>query len=352
MNVSTRGCALACAAWLIVGTANGDHTPHAADHAPIGVMGDHFHKRGELMLSYRYMTMHMDGNRDGDDAISAATIATTEPNRFFGAPGQPPTLRVVPTRMDMRMHMLGAMYAPSDRVTLMAMVNYVALDMSHTTFQGATGTTVLGTFQTRSEGFGDTPVSALINLAHNDHGRWHATAGLSLPTGDIRQRDQILAPNGMTPSPRLPYPMQLGSGSFDPILGLTYATAPSEWSWGAQWRSVFRVMDNDEDYRLGDQHEVTGWLSFAPSEQLSLSGRLKWTERGAIDGRDPRIVAPVQTADPDRQAGSRLDAGLGLNYLWRSQRVALEFSVPVYQELDGPQLEVDYQLTLGLQLNL
>ena len=30
-------------------------------HAPISVMGDHTHGEGEWMLSYRYMTMDMEG---------------------------------------------------------------------------------------------------------------------------------------------------------------------------------------------------------------------------------------------------------------------------------------------------
>jgi len=30
-------------------------------HAPISVMGDHMHKMGEWMVSYRYMSMEMEG---------------------------------------------------------------------------------------------------------------------------------------------------------------------------------------------------------------------------------------------------------------------------------------------------
>ena len=30
-------------------------------HAPISVMGDHMHEMGEWMVSYRYMTMDMNG---------------------------------------------------------------------------------------------------------------------------------------------------------------------------------------------------------------------------------------------------------------------------------------------------
>jgi hypothetical protein len=31
-------------------------------HAPISVMGDHYHKKGEFMFSYRFMPMWMEDN--------------------------------------------------------------------------------------------------------------------------------------------------------------------------------------------------------------------------------------------------------------------------------------------------
>jgi hypothetical protein len=39
-------------------------------HAPIGVMGEHIHSEGEIMVSYRYMLMEMDGSLVGTDDIS------------------------------------------------------------------------------------------------------------------------------------------------------------------------------------------------------------------------------------------------------------------------------------------
>ncbi len=137
-------------------SGNGHHAHRPDSHAPIGVMGEHMHKKGEGMLSYRAMRMEMDGNRIGSDSVSPETIATTVPNRFFGRPMQPPTLRVVPTRMTMDMHMFGMMYAPTNNLTLMAMVNYIEKEMDHVTFRGPRGTTRRGTFTTKSEGIGDT----------------------------------------------------------------------------------------------------------------------------------------------------------------------------------------------------
>ena len=330
-----------------------DSVTRASTHAPIGVMGDHVHEKGEMMVSYRYMKMDMEGSRIGSDAISVNATATTVPNRFFGQPGQPPTLRVVPTEMTMEMHMFGLMYAPSDRVTLMAMLNYVEKEMTHTTFAGGMGTNVRGQFVTKSSGMGDTPVSALITLMGNDKYNIHATLGVSLPTGSTTEEDDILTPMGGTPTVRLPYPMQLGSGSFDPIIGLTYISDSEALGYGAQWRSVLRVQDNDQDYRYGDEHNLTAWVSYEWSPVFSASLRLNYLDRGKIDGIDAAIVAPVQTADPDNAGLEQLDLGVGFNYAapgnWNGHRISAEYLLPLSRTTSGVQLETDAAFFLGYQ---
>ena len=352
MNQFRFGGAMLCAAAVLLpSAANADH--RADDHAPIGVMGDHFHARGEWMFSYRFMSMTMQDNGTGTSDIAPDEIATTAPNPFFGTPGQAPTLRVVPTEMTMDMHMLGFMYAPSDRLTLMAMVNYLDNDMDHLTYQGGMGGNLLGGFRTRTSGWGDTRVSALIALIDRPDFRLHAIAGLSLPTGSTREEATILTPMNMRPTVRTPYPMQLGSGSYDPVTGLSVAGRKARFGWGAQWNSVFRVADNDEDYRLGHQHEISGWLSWLVNEPLSVSLRLTHKDRGNIRGRDPAITGPVQTADPERQGFERTELGAGLNLAGRERlagwRLGIEWQTPIREKLDGPQLQVDSSLTVGLQ---
>jgi hypothetical protein len=323
------------------------------DHAPIGVMGDHFHEAGEYMFTYRYMNMGMRDNAIGSSDIAPASIATTIPNRFFGQPMQPPTLRVVPLAMTMEMHMLGLMYAPSDRITLMAMTQYLGKEMDHVTYMGPAGTTVLGAFRTKTRGLGDTSVSALIRIHEDDNSRFHVNFGVSIPTGATDETGTVLAPTGMQPTLRFPYPMQLGSGSYDLLPALTWARFLSaEASAGVQWRGVIRTSDNDEGYTLGDEHRLTGWYSRLLSPHLSWSARLEWLDRGNVDGIDPRIVAPVQTADPARQGVRRLDLGLGLNASFvGGHRLALEYLVPIDQDLDGPKLKTDDRLTFGYQLS-
>lgn len=98
-----------CAGALVVtclSTPSLAHDVMADDHAPIGVMADHAHKKGEVMVSIRHMHMEMSGNQIGTDRISPDEIAITIPNRFFGAPDQPPGLRIVPTSMRTDMTMV------------------------------------------------------------------------------------------------------------------------------------------------------------------------------------------------------------------------------------------------------
>ena len=325
----------------------------ADDHAPISVMGDHYHEAGEFMFSYRYMSMSMQDNATGSNDIAPDTIVTTVPNRFFGLPNQPPTLRVVPTEMTMDMHMLGFMYAPTDRVTLMGMLSHVDKEMDHVTYRGGMGTEVLGTFTSEASGIGDTSLAALISLHEDTSSRFHVTAGVSLPTGDTDVSDEVLAPNGMRPTLRLPYPMQLGSGTYDLLTGLTYSDFFSDRaSWGMQWRGVIRIGDNDDGYTLGHEHRLSAWYSRLITPGVSWSARLEWFQRGNIEGIDPRIVAPVQTADPTRQAADRVDLAFGINHARQGgHRLAFEIIAPLQQNVDGPQLKTDWQLTAGYQFS-
>lgn len=326
----------------------------AYNHAPIGVMGDHLHKKGELMFSYRYMDMDMEGNRIGTNSASPRQIVSTIPNQFSGTSGQPPTLRVVPTSMRMEMHMFGAMYAPTDDITLMIMGTYNEREMDHVTFQGAQGTTVLGNFTTRSSGFGDTKVTGLIRLYDDGKHKLHLNAGVSIPTGSITENDRILTPMGATTTVRLPYPMQLGSGTWDLEPGITYNGFSSNWGWGAQARSSLRLGDNSENYSLGDRYEVSAWFAYLFSDSVSTSLRIKGTTQGNIDGRDAQIIGPVQTAQTEFQGGDRVDLLGGINLLvtsglFKGHRFALETGFPIHQDLHGPQLETDFLLTAGWQ---
>ena len=323
-------------------------------HAPIGVMADHTHHAGEFMFSYRFQHMDMGGNLTGTKAVSSDQIATTVPNRFFGRPGQPPTLRIVPQSMTMDMHMVGFMYAPTDWVTLMAMGMYVTKSMTLDTYQGGAGTNVLGSFKTNPDGFGDTSLLAIFPVVKRPGFEINIRTGVSAPTGSTTETGQILAPTGATPTVRLPYAMQLGSGTWDLLPGMTVKGHDGPIGWGAQYQGTIRTGTNGQSYRLGDSHMVTGWVSYQLAAWVSTSVRIAGRTTGRIHGIDPAIVGPVQTADPENYGGDTVNGFIGANFIAPSgpiagYRLGIELGTPFYQKLNGPQMGNNWQFTIGIQ---
>lgn len=302
-------------------------------HAPIGVMGDHTHGAGEWMFSARVMRMHMEGMRDGTSSLSNSDVLAD--------------FMVTPTQMDMDMLMLGAMYAATDELTVMVMLPYVKKSMDHVNVGSVT-------FTTESEGLGDIGVTGLYKVYDQEDQRMHAGLGLSLPTGSIDERDDTPAGNA-----KLPYPMQLGSGTLDLMPSFTYLGQEGAWSWGAQTKYTLRTGgDNSEHYRLGNRAELGTWIA-RNLGGWSPSLRLWSTSWSNVHGADPELAggptAPMK--DADKQGGTRIDLSLGVNYYdttgpLGANRLALEFGVPVYQDLNGPQLETDWILSIGWQLAL
>ena len=347
---------LLCACAFPAMAQNHNHHAHHGHHnhqsaEPLAVMGGHVHDKGDWMLSYRYMTMHMEGNRDGTDRLSAEDIVTN-----FSNPNAPPAgFRVVPTKMTMDMHMLGAMYAPTDWLTLMAMGNYVEKDMDHITFQGMTGTTRLGTFNVKTSGWGDTKLAGLFRLYNHGNHSVHLNAGVSLPTGSIDEEARVLAPNNTTPLLRTPYAMQLGTGTFDALPGITYTGHSGTFGWGAQYSGEIRMeSENSEGYSWGDKHKLSLWGSHQATDWLALNVSANAATQDKIDGSDPLIAAPVQTADPSNYGGHTVAIGTGFQITpgqaLKNVKFGAEISVPIYQDLNGPQMETDWIATGGLKV--
>ncbi len=308
----------------------------ADSHAPIGVMADHRHEAGEVMLSYRYMTMNMEGSRIGTDPVADADIVS--PGGGF---------MITPTRMPMTMHMFGAMFAPSDRITFMAMLPFTSSSMDHITRHG-------GSFTTESSGMGDVKVGAMVGLADWANQSLHLNAMVGLPTGSIEQMDVLPISEGR--EVQLPYPMQIGSGTFDLRPGLTWLGQAGDWSWGAQGNAVMRMGKNDRDWSLGNQVQGTAWWARVLGRNLAAGVRLVATRTGNIDGMDAApSVNPgmVPTARTDLRAGTVVEGGLSLNLYIpqaRAFRIAGEVLLPLVRDLEGPQLETDLTFVLGLQI--
>ena len=297
-------------------------------HAPIGIMRDHVHHAGAWMLSYRFGYMHMDGNRDGSSSVSHQEVL----NSYM----------VAPTEMPMKMHMLGAMYGVTDQLTLSVMGGFADKEMDHLRQNGTT-------FIMDNDGFTNASVNALYEFYNDKKHRVQLNAGVGLPTGSVNDRKS----NGSI----FAYPMQMGSGTYDFLPGISYSGVSNDWSWGGQVNTTLRLGRNNRGYSLGNRYQLTGWGARKLSDMVSVSFRLDGQAWENVDGMDRELTGPTFMAPPmdaNLQAGERIDALVGVNFIvpsgtLKGSRLAAEFGMPVYEHLDGPRLETDYRFTLGWQ---
>jgi hypothetical protein len=311
--------------------------PGAAGRAPIGVRMAHTYDRGEWMVSYRYERVRQKGLRDGTRSVTLGEVLGED------------DFDVAPSEMNLQAHVLGAMYAPHDRVTVAAVLPFLVLDMDNVEQRDGVG---IRSYETHSGGIGDLELVGLVRFIKNRNQSLHVQLGLSIPTGSISVEDDVYGEK--TP---LPYPMQLGSGSVGLLPGFTYLGYYEELSWGCQLTGAIQMGRNHKDYRWRSRWTAAGWLAHSWADWISTSLRLSFDSWSDMEGEDTALqgLPSSPPADPDRQGGKRLSLGPGVNFAlpgFGDKRLAVEMLWPIYQSLHGPQLETSWKLVVGIQLGL
>jgi len=310
-------------------------------HAPIGVMGDHLHEKGGFMVSIRYMNMVMDGNKSGTNNISDTDIY----NSFM----------VAPQHMTMDMYMLGIMYAPSNNLTLMLMQNFAKKNMDLTAQMMMGGMTMLRDFSTKSSGLGDLKIGALYQVFNNHKTSFHFNGSINIPIGDIENRGDT----PMMSDIKLPYAMQLGSGTFDITLGATYKENFANTSWGTQFLGTLRTGTNNEGYRFGNLYQLNVWGAYHFATNFSVSGRLLGSSEGKLKGIDSELnPMMVTTANTNNYSNDKIKAFIGLNISFpqtstlKDMRFGIEAGAPIYEDYNGIQMDEDLSINLGLKYSI
>ena len=310
-------------------------------HAPIGVMGDHTHKKGEVMFSYRYMHMEMSDLQDGTHDISRAdSVSSTGSYKFLNAP----------IKMHTNMHMFGAMYGINDYLTGMVMIPYLNKKM-----QVRQRASDMQRFTVSSRGFGDVKLTGIVPLKKNLNSKWLLNFGVSIPTGETNFKDGMVMMNGTHSHSTLGYGMQLGSGTYDPILKIGYNTKWDKFSLGWDISGIWRVYQNEDDYHLGNEYQGTFYSAFLLNDWISFSGRIdgKWRRKisGAHAHHSNMLMNPAFSKD---QGQRKINLSGGINFIvpkggLKGNRLALEYSGPIYQYYDGLQMKSDWMINLGWQ---
>ena len=90
---------------------------------------------------------------------------------------------------------------------------------------------------------------------------------------------------------------------------------------------------------------------------MSISSRLKFVDADSLSGRNPLIMAPVQTANPNNYGGKELHLGLGMNLNLDllpggKDIIGIEILKPLDQDKNNLQMKTDYQIIIGYQKSL
>ena len=228
-------------------------------------------------------------------------------------------------------------YGATRNLTLFGIVPYVDKTLDETTSTGQR--------QRRGDsGVGDVTLLSRYTLYSVDRlgetRRFAPFVGLKLPTGDDNERDS-LGP--------LPQSLQLGSGSWDPIVGTIFTWQTFDWQFDSAVQYTFRTPANN--FEFGDQARL----------DLSFQYRLWPRELGA--GVPAFVYGVLESnliyagknedggiSDPD-SGGTTWFLAPGLQFV--TKRVILEGAVqiPVVQDLNGLALKNDYIVSAGFRVN-
>jgi len=306
------------------------------DPTPAGVMISHVHLKNEWMISYRYMSMNMSGINHGADAANQSEVL----QNYTGSPNL----------MQMRMHMLMAMYGVSNKLTVMAMFNYTSDYMEMTMPMGKE----YHRHSMMTSGIGDTKLYALYALKKTMLSQLLLNAGINLPTGIINLKGPIGA--AMYSNQRYPYAMQLGSGTVDILPGLTYLTQKNKLTFSTQVQGIIRIGFNNNGYKLGNEVTVNGWGAWQWLSVISSTLRLEGNLSTKISGKDKSFDTYQEpSANPSNYGGKRLTAYIGTTFqpkrsFLKKNRLSIEYGLPFYQNLNGYQMTINNSLYFAWSL--
>ncbi len=309
-------------------TSTETSTPPPEGNAPIGAIVDldHGHKAGDIMFSYRGMVIGLQALQSGTDILETSDVLKD--------------YDLAPEYMITSTQMHSASYVPHDHITLMAIINYhdriMLMDSSYQQRRIDSG------------GLGDVKFDAMLTLLTKDHFTLTGNIGISLPTGSITETGD----DGRL----LPYPMQLGSGSYEARPGVTFFGTKKDWSYGSQLLSSLPLHQNARKYRHGNIITMTAWSTQRVNTWFRFGGRLLFSHKAAFSSSNPELnqnESPIHQIDS--QGSTQLDIAISTDFMIPSQvsflrnRLAFEIQMPVYQNLKGIQLINRLQFTAGCQ---
>lgn len=319
---------------------------HCGGNMPLNIFGGGIPEPKEFRFKLSQMIMEMGPLRDGTDKISNDDLIGSANGTNFPA---------LPANMQMYMTMIGAAYSFSDDFAVMGMTSYIENTMRMNLKNG-------NDFTMTSGGVGDVTLLAKYRAYADDNlvptNQVSVLFGLSLPSGSINKKFSNHTNDTFNGS-LLPFKMQLGSGTVDPIIGLTYQGSRDPFWWGFNTQLEGHIYDNEQGYRRAQELRYDFYAMKQVHDKVVVHAQLNgWYEgKFSDEAYDVRVSGAGHNAlstsnnlisplfDPDNYGGHKLHFGLGVQFQPLPLHVMeLTASVPIHQDLNGPQLQDNWMV--------
>lgn len=255
---------------------------------------------------------------------------------------------VVPTDITQEVHAVRVAYDLTQAMTLRAQLPFVKQSTDHISIISG-----YDAFNISSEGVGDIALVADATVSQSLNSLWKLGAGLSVPIGSIDEEgDTPRAPGNQ----QLPYTMQLGSGTWDFPLFVSFRKYEAQWDWGMDGSFTLRTGENDRDYRLGNKASLGGWLMWKGTSAFKPGVRLNYRWRDDIDGEDvslrvpiPAFPYPAPVTNPNAFGGEQIDLKAFVRVpLTKGWYAEASYAQPIYLDLNGPQSSEKHHFSIEL----
>jgi hypothetical protein len=281
---------------------------------------------------------------EGDNRVSEDEVLWSGPKS--GEPRTDKNFPVVPGKIVQTAYLLSVGYAFNDSWRGHLTVPYLEQKTDHISIVPN-----YSTFEIESSGLGDVVASGSYKFSDTERSNWWVTAGLSIPTGSIDEEgDTPRAPGNQ----QLPYTMQLGSGTYDFPIEISYHSK-GDHDINLSLAALIRTGTNDNDYRLGNSYSLAGRYNFHFSEILQPYIGLNINYTDSIHGADTSLLVdspypyPAPITNPDLFGGTKIGARAGISWqISDHYRLAVEVGKPLYQNLNGPQTREDWRSSLQI----
>lgn len=292
-------------------------------------------QRNRWSFSYTYRKLRSRGYRSGttDFTFDEVLFSPGEVRTSLNYP-------VVPTIICQDVHAISAGYALSDKTSINVIVPYIRQATEH--ISSVPG---FADFVLKSEGIGDIGVRASHRKRLSERSALTLTLGARLPIGSIDKTGDTPR-NGTGTLERLPYTMQIGSGTLDFTGAANFSKRSEDFNFGINTNVTFRTGKNDNDYRLGNNYGAAAWTQYSKHHWFQPGVKLSVRAIEKINGADVSLMVPgafpfpAGITNPENYGGTKANISALLKVCPKtdcSVSFTGEIAKPIYQHLNGIQ---------------